>query len=113
MSKDLSMAVLLDLYGSLLTEKQLDALDLYYNQDFSLSEIAENDDISRQGVRDAIKRGEKQLIQLEEKLGLKRIQDGLDKICEAADRLAVSDISGEAKKLALDIKSTASKLRAD
>lgn len=70
LSKDLNISVLMDFYGQLLTEKQYNTLDLYYNQDFSLAEIAEHSDISRQGVRDSIKRGEKQLIELEEKLGL-------------------------------------------
>lgn len=60
----------MDFYGQLLTEKQFDSLDLYYNQDLSLSEIAEEMGISRQGVRDSIKRGEKQLFELEQKLGL-------------------------------------------
>ena len=61
MSKDLTISVLMDFYGDLLTEKQRDTLDLYYNKDYSLAEIAEDLDISRQGVRDFIKRGEKQL----------------------------------------------------
>ncbi len=87
MSKDLNLAVLLDLYGSLLTEKQFDALDLYYNQDFSLAEIAENADISRQGVRDAIKRGEHQLLAFEEKLGLAKIYRSIDKLSELIDEL--------------------------
>lgn len=70
MEKDLSIAVLLDFYGELLTEKQVQALDLYYNEDMSLAEIAEPLGISRQGVRDSIKRGEKQLREFENTLGL-------------------------------------------
>ncbi len=70
MSKDLSIAMLYDFYGELLTPKQAQAIDLYYNEDLSLAEIAEPLEISRQGVRDAIKRGEKLLFSLEEQLGL-------------------------------------------
>lgn len=70
MSKDLSIAMLYDFYGELLTPKQAQAIDLYYNEDLSLAEIAEPLGISRQGVRDAIKRGEKLLISMEERLGL-------------------------------------------
>ena len=68
MSKNLDVAVLLDFYGVMLTDKQRDAIDLYYNQDLSLSEIAELQDITRQGVRDSIKRGEVFLYELEDKL---------------------------------------------
>ncbi|MDY3929251.1 MAG: sigma factor-like helix-turn-helix DNA-binding protein [Clostridia bacterium] len=68
MSKDLSVGVLMDFYSDLLTEKQRDTLDLYYNKDYSLAEIAEDLEISRQGVRDFIKRGEKQLHDFEETL---------------------------------------------
>ena len=68
MSKNLNVAVLLDFYGNMLTDKQRDAIDLYYNQDLSLSEIAEHQEITRQGVRDSIKRGEVYLFELEEKL---------------------------------------------
>lgn len=52
----------------MLTEKQRDVIDLYYNQDLSLSEIAEHEGITRQGVRDSIKRGEVYLFELEDKL---------------------------------------------
>jgi len=70
LSKDLSIAMLYDFYGELLTTKQAQAIDLYYNEDLSLAEIAEPLEISRQGVRDAIKRGEKTLFEMEERLGL-------------------------------------------
>lgn len=70
MGKDLTIAMLHDFYGELLTEKQSRAIDLYYNEDLSLAEIAEPLGVTRQGVRDAIKRGEKQLLEYEEKLGL-------------------------------------------
>lgn len=79
LSKDLTITMLHDFYGELLTEKQSRAIDLYYNEDLSLFEIAEPLGVTRQGVRDAIKRGEKQLLELEEKLGL--INKFLD-ICE-------------------------------
>ena len=70
MGKDLNISVLLDFYKQLLTQKQSDALDLYYNQDLSLSEIAAHLGITRQGVRDNIKRGEKQLLSYESEIGL-------------------------------------------
>lgn len=69
-AKDLKFAALLDIYGGVLTDKQRDVLDLYYNEDLSLSEIAANDEISRQGVRDSIKRGEETLLELDEKIGV-------------------------------------------
>lgn len=68
--KNVELSALLDFYGSLLTAKQADALDLYYNQDLSLTEIAELMNITRQGVRDNIKRGEKQLEDFEAVLHL-------------------------------------------
>lgn len=67
--KDLKISLLLDFYGGILTDKQLDALELYYNEDLSLAEIAQHTKITRQGVRDAIKRGEAILLEMEEKLG--------------------------------------------
>ena len=70
MSKDLNIALLLDFYGEMLTEKQRDMVELYYDEDLSLGEIAETVKITRLGVRDSIKRGEQQLFELEKKLGL-------------------------------------------
>lgn len=59
-----------DFYGALLTDYQRDIIDGYYNLDMSLSELAEEHGISPQGVRDALKRAEKQLEGYEDKLGL-------------------------------------------
>ena len=67
--KDLKVSLLLDFYGGILTDKQLDAIELYYNEDLSLAEIAQHTKITRQGVRDSIKRGEAILFEMEEKLG--------------------------------------------
>ncbi len=66
--KNVEISILCDLYGKLLTEKQLELLNDYYNNDLSLSEIAENNNITRQAVRDNIKKGEKKLFEYEEKL---------------------------------------------
>ncbi len=70
MNKNLKFSVLLDFYGSLLSERQSDIMDLYYNEDLSLGEIAEDIGITRQGVRDAVKKSEKILTETEQKLGL-------------------------------------------
>lgn len=70
MSKDLNFTVLLDFYGTLLSTRQADIMNLYYNEDLSLAEIAEDIGITRQGVHDAIKKSERILAETEEKLGL-------------------------------------------
>ena len=68
MEKNIKVSMLCQIYGKLLTEKQLEILTDYYNNDLSLSEIAENNNITRQAVRDIIKKGENKLFELEEKL---------------------------------------------
>ncbi len=70
MAKNMEVALLFDFYGELLTDKQRDMIEQYYCQDLSLSEIAENAGISRQGVRDFVKRAEVQLLEMEEHLGM-------------------------------------------
>ena len=68
MEKNVTVSMLCDIYGKLLTKRQLSILDYYYNQDLSLSEIGRNEGITRQAVRDIIKKGENKLFEFEEKL---------------------------------------------
>jgi len=70
MEKNVKMSLLCQTYGKLLTEKQYTFLDDYYNNDLSLSEIAENNEITRQAVRDILKKGEQKLLEYEQKLGI-------------------------------------------
>lgn len=85
------MTMLYDFYGELLTERQKEFFDLYYNEDLSLSEIAENNGISRQGVRDVIVRAENVMQEVEDKTGLIRrflaMQGDLEKIQAAAEKI--------------------------
>ena len=91
LAKNLSISMLLDFYGEMLTPKQRDMIVLYYNEDLSLAEIAELSGITRQGVRDCIKRAEFQLLEYEQKLGLAErfslVQEGLDEIVRSAAQI--------------------------
>lgn len=90
--KNLEVTLLLDFYGDILTDKQRAVLHYYYDEDLSLAEIAEHAEITRQGVRDSIKRGEAVLFEMEQKLGLAarfmEMRRSLEGILEAADRIA-------------------------
>ena len=66
------MTMLFDFYGELLTERQKELFALYYNEDLSLAEIAENYGISRQGVRDVIVRAEAAMSEIEDRTGIIR-----------------------------------------
>ena len=93
MEKHIEVSILWQIYGKLLTEKQYDVLNDYYNNDLSLSEIAENSNISRQAVRDLIKKGETKLFEYEKLLGImektqqneKTLQDALEKLSKITD----------------------------
>ena len=117
MSKNLSVSVLMDFYGALLTDKQKEALELYYNQDFSLAEIAEHMDISRQGVRDFIKRGEKQLLDFEEGLGLlkrfSKISENLSELSEKISTLSSTPLPKSSVDLIGEMSSIISKIEND
>ena len=85
------MALLFDFYGDVLTDRQKEFYDLYYNEDLSLGEIAENNGITRQGVRDVISRAEAYLTEIEDKTGLVRrfmqMAPRLERIAAAADEI--------------------------
>lgn len=100
MAKNLEISVLLDYYGQMLTEKQLEVAQLYYNEDLSLAEIAQFANITRQGVRDSIKRAEATLLEMEERMGLARkFRDYQEKIDQITD--CAKEIAFEAEKYAL------------
>ncbi len=115
LAKNLDITILLDFYGDMLTPKQREFLDYYYNEDLSLSEIAANVGITRQGVRDAIKRAEAQLMEMEDRLGLvkrfKDMQTGLEEIIECATKISRENrntgLSREINDLSVRIKSIA------
>ncbi len=97
------ISMLLDFYGQLLTESQLRCLELHYNRDLSLAEIAEELQISRQGVHDFIKRGRLALSEYEEKLGMlsrfREIKSQLETIQDDLAFLGRNDLPEEGKKL--------------
>ena len=86
------MAMLFDFYGDILTSKQKEFFDLYHNEDLSLAEIAENANITRQGVRDIIIRAEATLDVMEDKLGLAarltKLNDAIVQIKRSAEVIA-------------------------
>jgi len=111
------MAMLFDFYGDVLTDRQKEFYDLYYNEDLSLGEIAENYNITRQGVRDVIVRAEAILTDIEDKTGLiKRfhtMKQQLQQIHEDSQhlvRLADKYDDAELEQLALRVRDTADTL---
>ena len=88
--KDLHIGYLLDFYGELLTERKRSVMEMYYNEDFSLAEIADEILISRQGVRDIIKKSQEELCFYEEKLGLakkmKLVEDYSDALSSLTEK---------------------------
>jgi len=109
MEKKVEISMLWQIYGKMLTQKQYEVIDYYYNEDLSLSEIAENEGITRQAVRDIIKKGERKLFEYEEKLLFmkktinqeKQIQNiliNLNKIKKDSSDKQISSILEEIKK---------------
>jgi len=121
MAKNMGIALLFDFYGDVLTGKQQEVIGLYYEDDLSLAEIAENEGITRQGVRDAIKRAEGQLIEMEERLGLakrfREMNEAVTAILAAARQIKESNDrlmrSREIREQADLIMSLAEKMTAD
>jgi uncharacterized protein len=92
MEKRVRLSMLLEIYGSLLTDKQRNIMDLYYNFDLSLSEIAEHTNTSRQAVYDIIKRCNKLLTDYEKKLHLMdkklKLKESTDIILDMLDSIS-------------------------
>lgn len=101
MSKNLNISNLLDFYGDILSEKQRETIEFYYNDDLTLSEIAQNQNITKQGVRDTIKRAENQLTFMEEKLNLfhkfQEMKSNLELIINSA--LEIQNLEPEDKRI--------------
>ncbi|MBE6553008.1 MAG: winged helix-turn-helix transcriptional regulator [Ruminococcaceae bacterium] len=103
--KDLKIAFLLDFYGEVLSDRKRTVLDYYYNDDLSLAEIAQEIGISRQGVRELIKKAEEELRFYEEKLGLatrfRRVQDSAARLQNLLDDAGIgAEIQEAVKELA-------------
>lgn len=93
MEKNVEISLLFSFYKNLLTDRQADTIDLYYNEDLSLAEIGDELKISRQGVRDNLKRAEATLYDVEKKLGL------AERFLLIESQLAqIDDIIGELEK---------------
>ena len=91
---------LIDIYGKVLSERQRDVVDLYYNEDLSLAEISENCGITRQGVCDAIKHAIETLTSLESSLGFSAKSESISQL---ATKIGASDDVNEIHRLAESI----------
>ena len=113
MEKSIEISLLFDFYGELLSEKKREAASLYFNEDLSLSEIAQHMGITRQGVSDLIRRSESELYSFEDKLGLysrfEAINNSALKIRNLSESIAKKS-SGDVKAQALEISSEAAKI---
>ena len=115
MEKNVEVSTLLDFYADLLTENQRMVLSLYYNEDFSLAEIAENQGITRQGVRDTVQKAQVQLFELEKKLHLAQrfneVQEKAQVILESAEKILLANDFDAIKTLAIAIKTAAKSIQ--
>ena len=103
MAKDFAVTVLLDVYGMMLTDRQRETMELYYEEDLSLGEIAEITSITRQGVMNCLKKSEAHLKTLELKLGLvRKLRELEDDIAELERLLLHSEMKNEAVMADID-----------
>ncbi len=100
MDKNIRISWLLDFYGEFLTEKQRSLMEMHYNEDLSLAEIAERAGITRQGVHDGLKRGVETLERCEQRLGLmarylavKGSLDGMAELIQGKNTLSADDMA--------------------
>ena len=105
--KNLEIGYLLDFYGDVLSERKRTVLDYYYNDDLSLAEIAEEIGISRQGVRELIKKAGEELMFYEEKLGLaKRFQTLEEQTKQLIALIEQEGVAGEVCSAAKELLET-------
>ena len=104
--KNLNVGYLLDFYGELLPERKRAVLDMYYNEDYSLAEIADDIGISRQGVRNIIKKTEAELFFYEDKLGLaKKLKSAVESVNDLEKMAKSSSLPDEFFAKISEIKS--------
>jgi len=104
LDKSVNISILLDFYGELLGERQREIIGYYYNDDLSLSEIAEIFGITRQGVRDSIKKSEEALEAFEEKLGLhRRSEKNAALIQKLTDMIMTLELTESSEKIRAEI----------
>ena len=101
MEEKIKISILLSLYGNLLTETQKKYMDLYYNQDWSLSEIGESENITRQAVRTILVKSKNKLYEYEEKIGFLKRQEKINKLLI---KIEEQNITEETKKIIQEIK---------
>lgn len=94
--KDMRFPLLLDTYGAMLSDRKREIIDYYYNDDYSLAEISELTGISRQGVRNSIKKSEEEILALEDKLNFVKKNEALTKLCKSIIA-ELNDIASSAK----------------
>lgn len=103
MEKKVEISILCQLYGKLLTTKQLECMDDYYNNDLSLSEIAQNNGTTRQAVKDIITKSEKKLFEYEKNLEFKKKtleqEDKIKEILENLEKINQKNSNEEIEKL--------------
>ena len=114
MEKNVQISILCEIYSKLLTKKQLEIITDYYDKDLSLSEISENNQITRQAVRDIIKKTENKLFELEESLSLMQKQinqtNTINSIIEDLSQLENIKVDKEYIKIIKDAKEKLQKL---
>jgi len=102
------IGMLLDFYGSLLTENTREVMDMHFNRDMSLGEISESLGISRQGAHSFVNRGKELLYEYEEKLGMlakfRKLKDELENLQSDMDELDVSRLSTYEKSVVEGMK---------
>ncbi len=107
--KNLNVGYLLDFYGELLSDRKRAVMEMYYNEDYSLAEVADEIGISRQGVRNIIKKSEGELFFYEEKLGLAKkmltVEEYSNSLCKLADETQLPEsVRNDILRLAKAIK---------